>query len=46
MRETFTALHPVCFCLQRVGASAGRDQTFTKNKSTRGLERKTAVVAS
>ena len=46
MCETFTAVHPVGFCLQRGRANAGRDQTFTKKKSTKGVECETAVVAS
>ncbi|KAL7378463.1 hypothetical protein ABVT39_014117 [Epinephelus coioides] len=33
-------------CLERVRANAGRDQTFTKNTSTRGVECKTAVMNS
>ena len=41
MGETFTALHPVCFCLR---GFKGRDQTFTENK--RDVELKTAVVES
>ncbi len=34
--ETFTALHPICFCLQHVRANTGHDQTFTKNKTHKG----------
>lgn len=40
--RNMTALHPVCFCLQHVRAKSGCDQTFTKNKNTRGIEGKAA----
>lgn len=49
MWETFTALHPVCSCLQCVRASAGRDQTFTKNnkhKSRRARNRSCGELKS